>query len=249
MKSKEPRMKIFKLIITLILMVFSLSACQTISGSKLLDETLNILQSSQGPSIGEIGAAFKQALRIGSGNVVSQLSAKNGFNTDSAIRIPLPEKLKTVKTTLAKIGMSKIVDGLEVKLNRAAELATSKAKDLFWQSITEMTFSDIMDIYNGPKDSATKYFKRKMSPSLSSEMQPIVKNSLSKVGAIKAYNNVMGKYQSLPFMPDIKANLTNHVVQKGMAGIFHYIAKEEAAIREDPVKQTTALLRKVFGNR
>ena len=33
------------------------------------------------------------------------------------------------------------------------------------------------------------------------------------------------------------------------AGAKGYIAKEEAAIREDPVKQTTALLRKVFGNR
>jgi hypothetical protein len=31
-----------------------------------------------------------------------------------------------------------------------------------------------------------------------------------------------------------------------MDGIFFYIAKEEAAIRKDPLKQTTALLRKVF---
>jgi hypothetical protein len=242
-------MKTFKFIITMLLLVFSLSACQTISGGNLLNETLNILQSSQGPSTGEIGTAFKQALRIGSGNVISQLSAKNGFNTDSAIHIPLPENLETVKRTLSKIGMSNIVDNLELKLNRAAELATSKAKTLFWQAITEMTFNDIMDIYKGPKDSATRYFKTKMSSSLSNEMRPIVNNSLAKVGAIKAYDNVMGKYQSLPFMPDIKADLINHVVQKGMDGIFHYIAKEEAAIREDPVKQTTALLKKVFGNK
>jgi hypothetical protein len=244
---KRACMGTYKLIIAIILMIFSLPACQTISGGNLLDETLSILQSSQGPTTGEIGSAFKQALRIGSGNVVSQLSAKNGFNSDSAIHIPLPEKLKTVKKTLSKIGVSSIVDNLELKLNRAAELATSKAKQLFWQAITEMTFSDVMDIYKGPKDSATRYFKNKMSSSLSNEMQPIVKNSLAKAGAIKAYDNVMGKYQSLPFMPDIKADLTNHVVQKGMDGIFHYIAKEEAAIREDPVRQTTALLKKVFG--
>lgn len=244
---KTTCLKAFKLTIAMMLMIFSFSACDTLSGGNLLNETLGILQSSQGPTLGEIGAAFKQALRIGSGNVVSQLSAENGFNNDSAIHIPLPENLMTVKKTLSKIGLSSIVNNLELKLNRAAELATSKAKQLFWQAITEMTFSDVMDIYEGPKDSATRYFKKKMSASLSNEMRPIVKNSLAKVGAIKAYDNVMGKYQSLPFMPDVKADLTNHVVQKGMDGIFHYIAKEEASIRQDPVRQTTALLKKVFG--
>ena len=59
----------------------------------------------------------------------------------------------------------------------------------------------------------------------------------------------MNKYLALPFVPDIKADLTDHVVKKGMDGIFHYIAKEEAAIRENPVRHTTDLLKKVFGNR
>ncbi len=242
-------MKTIKIITSMILMIFTLSACQTGTGVALLDETLSILESSQGPTTNEIGSAFKQALHIGSENVVAKLSAINGFNSDPAIHIPLPEKLHKVKTTLTKIGLSRIVDDLELKLNRAAEVATSKAKKLFFQAVTEMTFSDIMDIYHGPEDSATRYFKRKMSLSLSNEMRPIVKDSLARVGAIRAYDNVMGKYQSLPFMPDIKADLTNHVVQLGMDGIFHYIAKEEAAIRKDPVRQTTALLRKVFGRR
>jgi hypothetical protein len=57
----------------------------------------------------------------------------------------------------------------------------------------------------------------------------------------------MGKYKALPLVPDVKANLTDHVVQKGMDGIFYYLAKEEAAIRNNPVKQTTNLLKKVFG--
>lgn len=78
-------------------------------------------------------------------------------------------------------------------------------------------------------------------------MRPIIENSLSEVGAIKVYDNVMGRYQQLPFVPDVKANLIDHVVDRGMEGIFHYIAEEEAAIRKDPVKQSTELLKKVFG--
>jgi len=31
-------------------------------------------------------------------------------------------------------------------------------------------------------------------------------------------------------------------------GIFYYLAKEEAAIRENPAKRTTDLLKQVFGS-
>lgn len=48
--------------------------------------------------------------------------------------------------------------------------------------------------------------------------------------------------------PNIKADLSQHVIDQGMSGIFYYLAKEEAAIRKDPLKQTTELLNKLFSN-
>jgi len=90
-------------------------------------------------TIGEITAGLKDALRVGTDNVVSRRSRFDGFNADSAVHIPLPDKLKTVKTVLQKVGMSYLIDDLEVKLNRAAENATPKAKRLFQQAITDMT--------------------------------------------------------------------------------------------------------------
>ncbi len=217
------------------------------------DQGLDLLKSAGGEekivaelSNSEIGDAFKQALRIGSENVVNQLGTKDGFNNDSTIHIPLPEQLQTVKKMLATIGMSGTVDDLELKLNRAAEAATPKAKELFLQSISEMSFEDVKAIYAGPNDSATQYFKKKMTPTLQKEMGPIVSESLAEVGAIQSFDNIMGKYQALPFVPDVKANLTDYVIEKGMDGIFHYIGIEEAAIRSNPVKQSTDLLRKVF---
>lgn len=197
----------------------------------------------------EIGAGLKEALQVGAKNVVGQLGKVDGFNADTAIHIPLPKELQTVKSMLGKVGMSRLSDDLELKLNRAAEAATPKAKKLFWQAIKEMTFDDVKAIYQGPNDAATRYFQRKMSPALALEMRPVVEQSLTKVGAVKAYDSVMGQYKSLPLVPDVKANLTDHVVTKGMDGIFYYVAKEEAAIRENPTRQTTALLKKVFGAR
>ena len=195
----------------------------------------------------EIGAGLKDALRVGSENVVSQLGSQDGFNLDPAIHIPLPEQFSTVKSTLGKFGMTSLLDDLELKLNRAAEVATPKAKALFGQAISEMTFEDAMNIYNGPDDGATRYFQDKMTPPLAKEMQPVVEQSLAEVGAVQSYDNVMGEYRTIPFVPDVKADLTTYVVEKGMDGIFYYMAKEEAAIRQNPAKRTTELLQKVFG--
>jgi hypothetical protein len=143
--------------------------------------------------------------------------------------------------------MTSLLDDLELKLNRAAEVATPKAKALFGQAISEMTFEDVMNIYNGPEDAATRYFQDKMTPPLAKEMQPVVEQSLAEVGAVQSYDNVMGEYRTIPFVPDVKADLTTYVVEKGMDGIFYYMAKEEAAIRQNPAKRTTELLQKVFG--
>lgn len=195
----------------------------------------------------DIGQGLKEALRVGSENVVARLGRADGFNADSQIHIPLPEKLHSVKSALAKVGMSAMLDDLELKLNRAAEVATPKATNIFKQAITAMRFEDVKAIFNGPKDAATQYFRTTMSPSLTSEMRPIVDNSLLEVGAVNAYDKAMKTYQALPFVPDVKSNLSDYVIQKGIDGIFFYMAKEEAAIRDNPAKRTTALLKRIFG--
>ena len=86
-----------------------------------------------------------------------------------------------------------------------------------------------------------------MSGPLATEMQPIVEDTLDQVGAIQAYDAIMDEYTALPFVPDVKADLNRYVIDKGMEGIFHYLAIEEAAIRQDPVKRTTDILQTVFG--
>ncbi len=191
---------------------------------------------------------LKEALKVGTERVVSQLGQTDGFNADQAIHIPLPSQLQTVKGWLDKVGMGGMMDDLETRLNRAAEQATPQAKQLFWDAIKEMSFEDAKRIYNGPDDAATQYLREKMNAPLTDTLRPIIDKSLSEVGAVKAYDSAMGRYQNIPFVPDVKADLTDHTLAKGMDGIFYYLAQEEAAIRKDPVKRTTELLRKVFGS-
>ncbi|ATX79210.1 Protein of unknown function (DUF4197) [Mariprofundus aestuarium] len=191
-------------------------------------------------------AGLKDALRVGSEQVVGQLSRTDGFNGDPKIHIPLPENMQTVKSALNAVGMGYMMEDLELKLNRAAELATPKAKRIFGDSIKAMTITDAKNILNGPNDAATQYFKGKMSSPLSDEMRPIVQQALNEAGAVQAYDSVMGEYATMPFVPDVKANLTQHVLDLGLQGIFHYMAVEEAAIRKNPAKRTTEILQKVF---
>lgn len=242
-----------QLLILIVAFLFLLFGVVTTSLGGWLEEGTRIFKKitveKSSPSSEDIVSAFKEALHIGTENVVDQLGRANGFNADSAIHIPLPEQLHSVKSALSKIGMSQSLYDLELKLNRAAENATPKAKVLFWDAIAAMTFEDIQVIYQGPEDSATQYFKGKMSPTLTTEMQPIVTDGLLQVGAIQTYDQVMGQYQALPFVPDVKADLTSYVIEKSLDGIFYYVAKEEAAIRQDPIRQTSDLLKRVFGTK
>lgn len=217
-------------------------------GKEVLRNTTSGSQAPTSLSSTDISAGLKEALRVGTDRVVAQLGRPGGFNADPAIHIPLPGSLENARGMLDKVGMAAPLNDLELQLNRAAEEATPKAKELFLQAISEMTLEDARAIYNGPQDSATRYFQKKMSPELAAAMKPVVEQSLADVGAVKTYDQVMGQYRTLPFVPDIHTDLNGYVVNKGMDGIFHYLASEEIAIRQNPAKRTTELLRKVFGS-
>ncbi len=232
-------------------LALALIAASGSGSAQWLDKLKDVLggddEKEQSLSNDDIGGGLKEALRVGTENVVGSLGQTDGFNLDPQIHIPLPGQLDQVKNILGKVGMDSLLTDLELRLNRAAEIATPKAKELFFGAINDMTLDDVMGIYNGPDDAATKYFKSKMSGPLAIEMKPVVDASLADVGAVKSYDAVMENYNAVPFVPKVDADLSDYVVQKGMDGIFYYLAMEEAAIREDPAKRTTDLLKRVFG--
>lgn len=217
-------------------------------GKKMLNEAVKPENQSTVSALtsGEIVEGLKEALKIGSERVVSQLGAPDGFNGSSDVHIPLPQTLQTVHQMLSKVGLNSLTDDVELRLNRAAEAAVPKATNLFLDAISQMSFEDANGILNGPKDAATQYFQGKMSSPLARDMRPIVDGELAAVGAIAAYDNMITQYKSIPFVPDARANLTEYVLKEAIDGVFLYLAREEAAIRENPAKRTTELLQKVF---
>lgn len=205
--------------------------------------------STSGPlSIDEITRGLKEALTTGSGAVVSQLGQSDGFNGDPAIRIPLPNALIKARKLASKVGLASSFDDLETRLNRAAEEATPKAKALFVGAIRSMSVEDAKGILQGPDNAATDYFRGKTGSQLQAQMRPIVDQALANVGAVSSFNKLLSQYNNIPLAPKVDADLTGHVVEEGSDGIFYYLAQEEKAIRENPLKRTSEILQRVFGS-
>jgi len=230
---------------------------QGFAQTDLLDDALGVLKSidKDAPSgtsslLGnqEIADGLREALRVGTERVVSAIGQTDGFNADPEIHIPLPNYLRDVQSALDLVGAGSMGQDLELKLNRAAEAAAPEARELFVDSITQMTLDDVKAIYDGPDDAATRYFQRTMTPGLQERMRPIVTAAMSEVGAVQSYDTMMSSYDNIPLMPDVKGELSDYAVGKTMEGLFYKLAIEEAAIRQDPAARSTALLQKVFGS-
>jgi Protein of unknown function (DUF4197) len=216
-------------------------------GRGLLEGVLQGQQGGSGLTDNQIGAGLREALKVGTERVTASLGQVDGFNTNPDVHIPLPQSLQTAQSALSMVGMSGLADDLELRMNRAAETAVPQAKELFWQAVSEMTLEDAQGILGGPDDAATRYFQDKMTAPLTERFTPVVDQELADAGAVQAYDQMMGDYRELPFAPDVQANLTPYVVEEALDGMFLMLAREEAAIRQDPAARTTELLQTVFG--
>jgi hypothetical protein len=250
-----PRSQNLQAIVALhLLLALFVSSTAAAQGGGFLRRAQELVGGESEPTTGtnlsadEVGGGLKDALKVGANLVVSRLGTSGGFANDPAVHIALPQGLDRVKSALDRVGMGDMLDELELGLNRAAEVAMPKAEALLLQAINDMTLDDAMAIFRGPDDAATRYFQRTMSEPLAREMRPVIDASLAETGAAQTYAGVMDRYNGLPFVRPVEADLADHVVQKGLDGVFHYLAQEEAAIRRDPLKRSTELLQRVFGN-
>jgi hypothetical protein len=226
-----------------------LSGCKTTELASALELMSSLGASASGSgglTSAEIAQGLKQALSVGTARTVQRVGRQDGYFRDAAIHIFLPDELRDVQETLRFFGLSALADDVELKLNRAAEQAAEKTKPIFLNAIARMTLQDVIGIWKGPEDAATRYFQRTTTPALRREIAPVVDRSLNAVGALKAYETMMGEYRRLPLVPDVRADLRAHALDRSVAGLFHYVAREEAEIRRNPAARSTELLRRVF---
>lgn len=197
-------------------------------------------------STNDIGSALKEALNKGVTEQVTKLTAEDGFYKNEAVKILLPAELQKVDTKLRQLGMASLADeGIKV-LNRAAESAVKEATPIFVNAITSMTITDAKGILMGADNSATTYLQKTTTTPLYSKFSPVVKTSLSEVGADEIWAKIIKKYNGLPLVTKVNPDLTDYVTNKALDGVFKMITVEEKNIRTDVSSRTSALLKKVF---
>ena len=235
---------------TLIVSLFVLLTA--LPASAQLDRLLKSLGGSEkggGLSDVKIGSGLKEALKIGTENAVNFTGKKDGFFLNQAIKILMPEKLRTFEKGLRAVGYGPEVDEFVLSMNRAAEKASPFAKQIFWDAIGEMTFDDVRTILSGSDTAATDYFKGKTTGKLTDVFKPIVSNAMNEVGVTRQYKQLVGRYENIPFVKKESFDVDQYVVTKALDGLFHMVGEEETKIRKNPTARTTDLLKEVFGSK
>ena len=237
---------------SVVLLLSTLVLVSAVPASAQLDQILKEMdtysRSGAGPS-GQVkvGAALKQALQVGTENAVKLTGRTDGYFTNKAIKILMPEQLSTIEEGLRMAGYGPEVDQLVLSMNRAAERAAPEAKKIFWDAIGKMTIDDAQRILNGTPTAATDCFKDKTSASLTLAFRPIVDRAMDEVGTARQYNELLGQAKAIPFLKTENYDLDRYVVGKALDGLFRVVGDEERKIRSDPAARVTSLMKEVFG--
>jgi len=198
-----------------------------------LDSILKGLGLGQSGTLSDakIGMGLKEALQVATDNSVTLTGKVDGYFGNQAIKILMPEKLKSLETGLRAVGYGPQVDEFVLSMNRAAERAAPAAKQIFLDAIGEMTFDDARRILNGGDTAATDFFKTKTTDKLTAAFKPVIDRSMNEVGVTQTFD------------------LDGYVTEKGLDGLFHVLGEQERQIRVNPAARTTDLLKEVFGKR
>ncbi len=229
-----------------------LGAAGILAGCVTDGVTLPSIPGSGGPlSEADAAAGIRAALNNGVGSAISTIGVRDGFLRNPQIHIPLPGFLQDMQSSLSRLGLSGPLDTLETQLNRGAETAVPRARRIFTDAITSMSINDAIGVVRGGNNAATNYLKSRTFSPLTNLFTPIMSNALQEAGAIRTFDQLTASLKSVPLAPqlgaDAKTDLIRHGVKYGLDGMFLYIAKEEAAIRSNPAKRTSEILRRVFG--
>jgi hypothetical protein len=222
-------------------------SCTTTQINQAISDANKMLGSEQPLTTAEVGDGLKEALIKGISNGSDLVSQLDGYFKNPEIKIPFPPEVKKVEDRLRQLGLGNEVDRFVMTLNRGAEDAAKEAKPIFISAIRQMTIEDAWSILKGQPNAATDYLRRTTSAQLREKFKPVVQNSLTKVNATKYYGEVVTRYNQIPLVEKVNPDLVGYATDKAIDGLFLMIAKEEKAIRENPIERTTELLKKVFG--
>jgi hypothetical protein len=196
---------------------------------------------------GDARTGIRDALGLAALNATTRLARPDAFWSNARVRIPLPGVLGQTQRTLSGFGMSAPLDQLQESLNHAAERTMPDAGRLFSDAVRTVTIADAIEIVRGGNDSATRYLRGRTETRLTSLLRAPMTEALTQSGAFTLLRSGLREVGLASMTRDLRGEVINFSTAKALDGCFFFIAEEERAIRSDPWRRTTDILRRVFG--
>ncbi len=191
-------------------------------------------------------AGIRDAMGLAALNATTRLAQPHAFWDNPAVRIPLPGVLGQAQSALSGFGMSGPLDELQRSLNSAAERTMPEAGRLFANAVRDITIGDAIEIVRGPEDGATRYLRARTETRLTALMKRPMREALTQSGAFALLRTALREVSLASMTNDLRSQIVDFSTAKALDGCFHFIAEEERAIRRDPWRRTTDILRRVF---
>ena len=122
-----------------------------------------------------------------------------------------------------------------------------QAASLFTNAVRTITIADAIDIVRGGDTSATSYLRGRTETRLTTLLRPPMTRALTDSGAFALMRTALRELGMSSMTSDLRTEVINFSTAKALDGCFYFIAEEERAIRRDPWRRTSDILRRVFG--
>lgn len=195
----------------------------------------------------EAALGISEALSVAATASTDRLGRVNGFFGDLNVRIPLPERFEGWRRAFSAIGLGGPFDELERGINRAAERTMPEAGRIFLDAILDLTIRDAIAILRGGDQAATLYLRERTGSRLTRLITPPMRSALETSGVFRIIDLIAGQVRMRREARALRGDVTVFAVEKALDGVFYYIGREEAAIRRDPLRRTSDILRRVYG--
>ncbi|MDM8545074.1 DUF4197 domain-containing protein [Candidatus Venteria ishoeyi] len=234
--------------------------------AQAVEKSAKASQLGAGLSSMQLSGGVKDVLSIGTEKAIKMLGQEGGFSNNPALKIGIPDSMKSIEKALRSAGQGKRVDDAIATMNKAAEQAIPEAAEVFNETIKAMSVTDAMGLINGPENSLTEYFQKNSSEALKQRILPIITKATASTGATAAYKQLTAKMGNLDVnkmagLGDLGAlgkavgielpatvDLDAYVTDKALEGLFKTLSEQEANIRKGgAAAQATDLLKKIFG--
>lgn len=165
---------------------------------------------------------------------------KESFLANGLIDKALPEQLKSINSTLEKIGLSGLVTKEKSYIADAAAFIAPIAEPILINTVQNMTSEDAQRIVNGGRGAATAYLREKASAQLMAAIAPKVDAKLNEYGIVRSINTALKGNSILGALTgsqntSASGSLSTLASEQLVNGLFNIIENHEKTSSENPM--------------